>query len=176
MTLVANCFKDLHYSLTPVRVCTACLPPSTRLKVMETSPRPHIPGSCFLLSRISHCNFQITTLRSHKSINPSHQFTCLNSISFLKLDTTDMPFHSALHTCRYWALGPSCPNFDAFKTVTCTFAHYDTGRLASDVQQRGTCLAWKHYGYCGKGVGCWHEHRETGVTGLYQGSMKPISS
>ncbi|EXJ67695.1 uncharacterized protein A1O5_09041 [Cladophialophora psammophila CBS 110553] len=77
-----------------------------------------------------------------------------------------------LYTCRYWALGPGCPNTDAFGWLTCEFAHCDTGRLASSVQQRGTCLPWKHFGYCGSGVGCWYEHRETGVTGLYQGTVE----
>ncbi|ETI25423.1 hypothetical protein G647_02196 [Cladophialophora carrionii CBS 160.54] len=86
-------------------------------------------------------------------------------------NTTGFP-HNRLYTCRYWALGPECPNVDAFRTVTCEFAHYDTGDLASHVQQRGTCLAWKQYGFCGRGVGCWYEHRDTGVTGLYQGTIE----
>ncbi|KAJ9610750.1 hypothetical protein H2200_005527 [Cladophialophora chaetospira] len=76
------------------------------------------------------------------------------------------------YTCRYWALGPACPNVDPFHTVVCEFAHYDTGVLASHVQQRGTCLPWKLWGYCGKGTGCWYEHRDTGVTGLYQGNVE----
>ncbi|EXJ57519.1 hypothetical protein A1O7_07867 [Cladophialophora yegresii CBS 114405] len=80
--------------------------------------------------------------------------------------------HNRLYTCRYWALGPECPNVDAYHTVTCEFAHYDTGDLASHIQQRGTCLAWKQYGSCGRGVGCWYEHRDTGVTGLHQGAVE----
>ncbi|KIW10452.1 hypothetical protein PV08_11416 [Exophiala spinifera] len=74
-------------------------------------------------------------------------------------------------TCRYWALGPACPNIDAFGTITCSYAHWDTGRLASHHQQRGTCIPWKYYGYCGRGVGCWYEHRDTGVDGLFQGTI-----
>lgn len=76
-----------------------------------------------------------------------------------------------LRTCRYWALGPQCPNTDAFGTNVCAYAHWDTGKLASHFEQRGTCLSWRHLGYCGKGIGCWYEHRQTGVTGLFQGSM-----
>ncbi|KAL2436374.1 hypothetical protein ABEF95_009286 [Exophiala dermatitidis] len=79
---------------------------------------------------------------------------------------------SKLYTCRYWALGPACPNIDAFGTNICPFAHWDTGRLASHFQQRGTCVSWKHLGYCGRGSGCWYEHRLTGVTGLFQGTIE----
>ncbi|OCT47232.1 hypothetical protein CLCR_02262 [Cladophialophora carrionii] len=95
----------------------------------------------------------------------------LTSSPLTMSNTAGFP-HNRLYTCRYWALGPECPNMDAFRTVSCDFAHYDTGDLASHVQQRGTCLAWKQYGFCGRGVGCWYEHRDTGVTGLYQGTVE----
>ncbi|OAL26770.1 hypothetical protein AYO22_04123 [Fonsecaea multimorphosa] len=51
------------------------------------------------------------------------------------------------YICRYWALGPRCPNVDAFGASTCEFAHWDSGRMATTVQQRG-------------------------VTGLYQGTIE----
>ncbi|OAP56440.1 hypothetical protein AYL99_09619 [Fonsecaea erecta] len=76
------------------------------------------------------------------------------------------------YTCRYWALGPRCPNVDTFDALTCEFAHWDTGRLASALQQPGTCLPWKLYGFCGRGANCWYEHQDTGVTGLYQGTVE----
>ena len=76
-----------------------------------------------------------------------------------------------LLTCRYWALGPSCPSI--IKGVDhCQFAHWDTGRLASPLEQRGTCLNFSQHGYCYKGGSCWYEHRDCGVTGLYQGSKR----
>ncbi|KAK6366464.1 hypothetical protein LTS17_010549 [Exophiala oligosperma] len=81
------------------------------------------------------------------------------------------PYIDKSRTCRYWALGSGCPNFDAFGAVTCSYAHWDTGRLVSHFQQRGTCIQWKYYGYCGRGAGCWYEHRHTGVDGLYQGTV-----
>ena len=68
-------------------------------------------------------------------------------------------------TCRYWALGPRCPD-----GVRCSFAHRDTGRLATPTHQPGTCLTFSKYGYCTKGTYCGYEHRYTGVTGLHQGS------
>ena len=73
-----------------------------------------------------------------------------------------------LLTCRYWALGPGCPNV-VNGIDSCEYAHYDTGRLASPFDQRGTCLEWSKLSYCPK-VACWYEHRHTGVTGLNQGS------
>ncbi|EXJ88013.1 hypothetical protein A1O1_04940 [Capronia coronata CBS 617.96] len=60
--------------------------------------------------------------------------------------------------------------------MVCSYAHWDTGRLASHFQQRGTCMAWKVLGYCGRGGGCWYEHRLTGVTGLYQGTIELTGS
>ncbi|KAI1629206.1 hypothetical protein EDD37DRAFT_671023 [Exophiala viscosa] len=77
-----------------------------------------------------------------------------------------------LSTCRYWALGSRCPNIDAFGTNICQYAHWDTGKLAGHLEQRGTCIPWKYYGYCGRGAGCWYEHRRTGVDGLYQGTIE----
>jgi len=74
----------------------------------------------------------------------------------------------SLFTCRYWALGPACPNLNSYGTDVCTFAHWDTGLLASDFEQRGTCRYWLQ-GRCHKGESCWYEHRDTGVDGLYQG-------
>ena len=68
-------------------------------------------------------------------------------------------------TCRYWALGPRCPD-----GVLCNFAHSDTGQLATPTYQPGTCLVFGQHGYCYKGTNCGYEHRCTGVTGLHQGS------
>jgi hypothetical protein len=68
-------------------------------------------------------------------------------------------------TCRYWALGPSCPD-----GARCIFAHRDTGQLATPSHQPGTCIVYSQLGDCYRGTQCEYEHRHTGVTGLYQGS------
>ncbi|ETN41082.1 uncharacterized protein HMPREF1541_03017 [Cyphellophora europaea CBS 101466] len=75
------------------------------------------------------------------------------------------------YTCRYWALGPRCPDETRAGKITCDYAHFDTGTLASDQMQRGTCLTWAQRGVC-HGLNCPYEHRQTGVTGLFQGSLQ----
>jgi hypothetical protein len=74
-----------------------------------------------------------------------------------------------LQTCRYWALGPRCPNV-VNGIDECQYAHWDTGRLASSLEQRGTCLNFSQHGFCYRGDNCLYEHRNCGVTGLDQGS------
>jgi len=78
---------------------------------------------------------------------------------------------TALYTCRYWAFSPAWyadlssfdqsvwPEFDSPNVGThgenvCKFAHWDTGRLAAETSQRGTCVSWRK-GTCGKGQSCW---------------------
>lgn len=78
---------------------------------------------------------------------------------------TDPP---QLYTCRYWAFGSGCPNHDAEGVNLCLFAHWDTGRLASSFDQRGTCKFWLR-GNCRKGDRCFYEHRNTGVDAMWQG-------
>ena len=81
-----------------------------------------------------------------------------------------------LQTCRYWALGPGCPNFDQHGVLNCEYAHFDAGSLASPLEQRGTCLQWSRCGNCPRGTACWYEHRHTGVTGLWQDSKRTTCS
>ncbi|EXJ86808.1 hypothetical protein A1O3_03762 [Capronia epimyces CBS 606.96] len=76
------------------------------------------------------------------------------------------------YTCRYFAYGPACPNHDAFGRNICPYAHWDTGQMASHFWQPGTCLKWKSLGYCEHGTACWYEHRITGVSALYQGTIE----
>ena len=81
---------------------------------------------------------------------------------------------AALTTCRYWAFGSRCPEIDAQGVDLCEYAHWDTGYLASEMQQRGTCRYWLQ-GNCKNGHACWYEHRNTGVDGMYQGCMSILS-
>lgn len=78
-------------------------------------------------------------------------------------------------TCRYWALGPACPNVTRTGSIFCKYSHYDTGQLAGPFAQTGTCLNWSKHGVCYR-FGCTYEHRNTGVTGLGQGGRKSIHS
>lgn len=104
--------------------------------------------------------------------NDSEQPNLYNNICELGtiIDTMRNPSHQKLLTCRYWALGPRCPDIGPDKIQTCPFAHWDTGKLARFQDQRGTCFDWYYNGRCSFGAGCIDEHRETGVMGLNQGS------
>ena len=105
--------------------------------------------------------------RSCTSRTPSVQFITSRAHSV----TASMPQPLAQTrrlTCRYWALGPECPD-----GVVCRFAHIDTGILAAPALQPGTCLAWFKTGACLKAKGkCFFEHRNVGVTGMYQNGRR----
>ena len=64
--------------------------------------------------------------------------------------------NSRLLTCRYWALGPSCPDGNQ-----CGYAHRDAGYLAIPARQPGTCLNFSTSRRCPRGDRCEYERKST---------------
>ena len=119
-------------------------------------------------SRVSSLSNPISLSRHALIFNTSNFpiHSLYSALQYLLLPTSMQNTSNRRFTCRYWALGPSCPD-----GVLCQYAHRVTGQVASPTLQPGTCLSFSKSGYCPKlRALCGYEHRHTGVTGLYQGS------